>query len=39
MQRLLRWADRDVDGARDDLWAYVVERLGQPDGVLIADEM
>jgi SRSO17 transposase len=38
MQRLLRWADWDVDGARDDLRAYVVEQLGEPEGVLIADE-
>jgi SRSO17 transposase len=38
MQRLLRWADWDIDGVRDDLRAYVVEMLGEPDGVLIADE-
>jgi SRSO17 transposase len=38
MQRLLRWADWDVDGVRDDLRAYVAGRLGEPDGVLIADE-
>jgi SRSO17 transposase len=38
MQRLLRWADWDVDGVRDDVRAYVVEMLGEPDGVLIADE-
>ena len=38
MQRLLRWADWDVDGVRDDLRAYVIEQLGEPDGVLIADE-
>jgi SRSO17 transposase len=38
MQRLLRWADWDIDGVRDDLRAYVAERLGEPDGVLIADE-
>jgi SRSO17 transposase len=38
MQRLLRWADWDVDGVRDDLRAYVAEQLGEPDGVLIADE-
>src|SRR5215472_2455137 len=38
MQRLLRWADWDVDGARDDLRAYVMEQLGEADGVLIADE-
>ena len=38
MQRLLRWADWDVDGVRDDLRDYVIEHLGEPDGVLIADE-
>jgi hypothetical protein len=38
MQRLLRRADWDVDGVRDDLRAYVVEQLGDPDGVLIADD-
>ena len=38
MQRLLRRADWDVDGVRDDLRAYVVEHLGDPDGVLIVDD-
>jgi SRSO17 transposase len=38
MQRLLRRADWDVDGVRDDLRAYVVEHLGDRDGVLIADD-
>ena len=38
MQRLLRRADWDVDGVRDDLRAYVIEQLGDPDGVLIADD-
>jgi hypothetical protein len=38
MQRLLRWADWDVDGVRDDVRGYVVEHLGEPNGVLIADE-
>ena len=38
MQRLLRRADWDVDGVRDDIRAYVVEQLGEPDGVLIADD-
>jgi hypothetical protein len=37
MQRLLRRADWDVDGVRDDLRGYVAEQLGDPDGVLIAD--
>src|SRR5690349_2237805 len=36
MQRLLRWADCDVDGVRDDVRGYVVEHLGEPDA--IADE-
>ena len=30
MQRLLRRADWDVDGVRDDLRDYVVEHLGEP---------
>jgi len=38
MQRLLRRADWDVDGVRDDVRSYVIEQLGDPDGVLIADE-
>src|SRR5579862_487673 len=38
MQRLLRWADWDVDGVRDDVRDYVVEHLGDAGGVLIADE-
>ena len=38
MQRLLRRADWDVDGVRDDVCAYVAGRLGEPDGVLIADD-
>src|SRR5690348_10276013 len=38
MQRLLRRADWDVDGVRDDVRSYVVEHLGSPDGVLIADD-
>jgi hypothetical protein len=35
---LLRRADWDVDGVRDDVRGYVTENLGDPDGVLIADE-
>src|ERR671916_48884 len=31
----VRW---DADAARDDLRAYVVERLGDPDAVLVLDE-
>jgi SRSO17 transposase len=38
MQRLLRRADWDVDGVRDDVRDYVAEQLGDRDGVLIADE-
>src|SRR5215471_3604250 len=38
MQRLLRKADWDVDGVRDDVRDYVVEQLGDEDGVLIADD-
>jgi SRSO17 transposase len=38
MQRLLRRADWDVDGVRDDVRDYVVEHLGARDGVLIADD-
>jgi SRSO17 transposase len=38
MQRLLRRADWDVDGVRDDVRGYVVEHLGDKDGVLIADD-
>jgi SRSO17 transposase len=35
---LLRRADWDVDGVRDDVRSYVIGHLGDPDGVLIADE-
>src|SRR5918998_877366 len=35
MQRLLRWADWDVDAVRDDVRDYVVEHLGDSQGVLI----
>jgi SRSO17 transposase len=38
MQRLLRRADWDVVGVRDDVRVYVVERLGDPAGVLIVDD-
>jgi SRSO17 transposase len=38
MQRLLRRADWDVDGVRDDVRDYVAEQLGDRDGVLIADD-
>ena len=36
MQRLLRRADWDVAGVRDDVRAYVAGQLGDPGGVLIA---
>jgi SRSO17 transposase len=32
MQRLLRRADWDIDGVRDDVRDYVVERLGDREG-------
>jgi SRSO17 transposase len=38
MQRLLRRADWDVDGVRDDVRAYVTGQLGDLGGVLIADD-
>ena len=38
MQRLLGRADWDVDGVRNDVRAYVAEQLGDPGGVLIADD-
>ena len=38
MQRLLRRADWDVDGVRDDVRAYVTGQLGDRDGVPIADD-
>src|SRR6476619_2746124 len=38
MQRLLRRADWDVEGVRDDLRDYVVAHLGDRDGVLIVDD-
>lgn len=38
LQRLLGRARWDADAVRDDLRTYVVERLGEPDGVLIVDE-
>jgi SRSO17 transposase len=38
MQRLLRRADWDVDGVRDDVRDYVIEHLGGREGVLIVDD-
>lgn len=38
MQRLLSTTDWDPDGLRDDMRSYVVDRIGDPDGVLVVDE-
>jgi SRSO17 transposase len=38
MQRLLRTAEWDVEGVRDDLRGYVLEQLGASDGVWVVDE-
>src|SRR5215831_2775443 len=38
VQRLLNAADWDAEAVRDDLRAYVIEHLGDDDGVLIVDE-
>jgi len=38
VQRLLRTARWDAEAVRDDLRTYVVERLGDPDAVLVIDE-
>jgi SRSO17 transposase len=38
MQRLLRWADWDIDAVRDEVRDYVIEHLGDPRGVLIIDD-
>ena len=38
MQRLLAGATWDADAVRDDLRAYVVEHLGDPQAVLVVDE-
>jgi SRSO17 transposase len=38
VQHLLARADWDADAVRDDLLGYVVEHLGDPDGVLVVDE-
>ena len=38
VQHFIGRAAWDADAVRDDLRAYVVEHLGQPDGVLIVDE-
>jgi SRSO17 transposase len=38
MQHLLARAKWDAGGVRDDVRSYVVEHLGDPDAVLVADE-
>jgi SRSO17 transposase len=38
VQRLLRTARWDAEAVRDDLRAYVVEHLGDPEAVLVIDE-
>jgi SRSO17 transposase len=38
VQRLLRTARWDADAVRDDLRAYVIEHLGDPQAVLVIDE-
>jgi hypothetical protein len=38
MQRLLGEAVWDADAVRDDVRGYVVDELGDPDGVLILDD-
>lgn len=38
VQRLLSESDWDEEGVRDDLRAYVIEYLGEEDGVLVVDE-
>jgi SRSO17 transposase len=38
VQRLMNGACWDADGVRDDLRAYVVTHLGDPQGVLVVDE-
>jgi hypothetical protein len=38
MQHLLARAAWDADGDRDDLRGCVVEQIGDPDAVLVADE-
>src|SRR4030081_887153 len=35
MRRLLRWADWDIDGVRDDVRDFDVEHLGSSEWVLI----
>jgi SRSO17 transposase len=38
VQRLLEEADWDEEAVRDELRTYVIEQLGEPDGILVVDE-
>ncbi|WP_442813780.1 IS701 family transposase [Streptosporangium subroseum] len=38
MQRLLTSAKWDPDGARDDVRTYLIDHLGDPEGVLVGDD-
>src|SRR6266568_7819770 len=38
VQRLLEEADWDEEAVRDELRAYVIEQLGEADGILVVDE-
>ena len=38
MQRLFTTAKWDVEGVRDDVRGYLVNHLGQADGVLVGDD-
>lgn len=38
MQRLFNAAKWDVHGVRDDIRRYVIDHLGDPDGVLVGDD-
>jgi SRSO17 transposase len=38
VQRLLEEADWDEGAVRDELCRYVIEQLGEPDGILVVDE-
>ena len=38
MQRVLDRSAWDADAVRDDLQAYVIDELGDPEGVLVVDQ-
>ena len=38
VQRLLEEADWDEEAVRDELRTYVIEQVGEPDGILVVDE-